>query len=296
MDANLDYSNQEAAQPLPGAERGAFAHPRDYLNRRFVYAVISQRAHGLSLGINLTPDHKCNFDCAYCEIDRDRPIRDREVDIPTLIRELDELLTMVRAGRMREIPWLRNVPEELLELKEVAFSGDGEPTLCPKFAEAVAAVVRLRMQRQGFRIVVISNTSGLDLPEVKRGLGALHPQDEVWVKLDAGTQSYMDRVNRPDITLRQVLKNIRGIAVRRPVVVQSLFPGLDGDEPSAGEIEKYVQRLRKLKQAGAQISLVQIYSAHRPPHRPNCGHLPLETLSRIARRVREVTGLKAEVF
>ncbi len=285
----------QAPAALP-AERGAFAHPRDYLNRRFVYAVISQRAHGLSIGINLTPDHHCNFDCAYCEINRDRPIRDREVDIPILISELNELLVMAKEGRMREIPWLRNVPKELLALKEVAFSGDGEPTLCPKFSEALAAVVRLRMWRHRFKIVVITNTSGLNLPEVKRSLGGLRQQDEVWVKLDAGTQSYMDRVNRPGISLRQVLKNIRGIAVKRPVVVQSLFPELDGDEPPAREIEKYVQRLQKLKQAGAQISLVQIYSAHRPPHRPNCAHLPLKTLSKIARRVRKVTGLRAEVF
>ena len=103
--------NAPAANP---AESGAFAHPRDSLGKHFVYAVISQRAHGLSLGINLTPDHHCNFDCAYCEIDRDRPVRDREVDIAILLNELDELLLMAKEGRMREIPWLRNVPDELL--------------------------------------------------------------------------------------------------------------------------------------------------------------------------------------
>lgn len=274
----------------------AFGHPRDYLANRFVYAVISQRARGLSIGINLTPDRQCNFDCVYCEVNRDRPVRDREVDISVLLHEFDELLTMAKAGRMREIPWLRNVPDELLELKEVAFSGDGEPTLCPKFRDALESVVQLRTQRHLFKIVVITNTSGLDLPDVKRGLRTLSKHDEIWVKLDAGTQFYMDRINRPGITLRQVLKNIREIAVRRSVVVQSLFPLLDGDEPPTEEIEKYVQRLQKLKQAGAQISLVQIYSAHRPPHRPNCAHLPLKTLSDIARRVRRATGLKAEVF
>jgi wyosine [tRNA(Phe)-imidazoG37] synthetase (radical SAM superfamily) len=284
------------APSVTPAESGAFAHPRDYLNKRFVYAVISQRAHGLSLGINLTPDHNCNFDCAYCEIDRDRPVRDREVDIPVLLSELDELLVMVKAGRLREIPWLRNVPDELLELKEVAFSGDGEPTLSPHFCDALEAVVHLRTQRQPFKIVVITNTSGLDRPEVKRGLRVLSKHDEIWVKLDAGTQSYMDRINRANITLQQVLENIHRIAVRRPVVVQSLFPLVDGVEPAEEEIEEYVQRLLELKQGGAQISLVQIYSAHRPPHRPNCAHLPLKTLSKIARRVRQVTGLKAEVF
>ena len=57
-----------------------------------------------------------------------------------------------------------------------------------------------------------------------------------------------------------------------------------------------VLRLKELKAAGAQIKLVQVYSAHRPPRQGNCEHLPLKTLSLIARRVREVAGLKAEVF
>ncbi len=56
------------------------------------------------------------------------------------------------------------------------------------------------------------------------------------------------------------------------------------------------QRLKELKEAGAQISMVQVYSAHRPPHLPNCEHLALKGLSRVVQRVREVTGLRAEVF
>ena len=83
---------------------------------------------------------------------------------------------------------------------------------------------------------------------------------------------------------------------RRPVVIQSLFPLLDGREPSPENLEQYVQRLQELKEAGAQISLVQVYSAHRPAVHQNCGHLPLRSLSRIAQHVREVTGLRTEVF
>ena len=297
MCSNLEYSNNGSARPAQWPESSAFSHPRDYLANRFVYAVISQRARGLSIGINLTPDHHCNFDCAYCEIDRDRPVRDREVDIAVLLSELDELLVMAKEGRMREIPWLSNVQDELLELKEVALSGDGEPTLCPKFRDALEAVIHRRAQEENpFKIVVITNTSGLGLPGVKRGLRTLTRQDEIWVKLDAGTQAYMDRINQPSITLQQVLENIHSVAKTRPVVVQSLFPLLDGVEPQTEEIEEYIRRLLELKQAGAQISLVQIYSAHRPPHRPNCAHLPLKTLSDIARRVRHATRLKAEVF
>jgi hypothetical protein len=80
------------------------------------------------------------------------------------------------------------------------------------------------------------------------------------------------------------------------VIIQSLFPLLNGEEPVGDEIEQYAHRLNDLKQAGAQIQLVQIYSATRPTAHPTCGHLSLKMLARIAERVREVSGLKAEVF
>jgi hypothetical protein len=71
---------------------------------------------------------------------------------------------------------------------------------------------------------------------------------------------------------------------------------LNGQEPTAEEIERYAARLRDLKKNGARISLVQVYSAHRPSHRPECGHLPLKSLSRIAQRVRQLADIPAEVF
>jgi hypothetical protein len=86
------------------------------------------------------------------------------------------------------------------------------------------------------------------------------------------------------------------VARQRQVVIQSLFPSMNGQEPPPEEIQAYAQRLKQLKDAGAQIPLVQIYSATRPTPHSECGHLPLKTLSRIARQVRDVSGLKAEVF
>ena len=96
--------------------------------------------------------------------------------------------------------------------------------------------------------------------------------------------------------LEKVLANILMLARQRPVVIQSLFPAINGEEPPLEEIEQYAQRLKELKAQGAQIPLVQIYSATRPTPNSGCGHLPLKTLSRIAQTVRQVAGLKAEVF
>jgi wyosine [tRNA(Phe)-imidazoG37] synthetase (radical SAM superfamily) len=274
----------------------AFGRPRNSLNNRFVYTVLSQRAHGLSIGVNLTPGKQCNFDCVYCEVNRDRPGLDNRVDIKVMSAELVNLLRLVQENKLCELPWFRHLPPELLELKEVALSGDGEPTLCPNFGDIIRELARLRSQSSFFKIVLITNTAGLHLPEVRTAWKVLTTRDEIWVKLEAGTQEYMEKVNRPDFSLRELLDNILAIGQERPIIIQSLFPRINGEEPPSEEIEQYVRRLQELRAGGAQIMMVQIYSAHRPPHHPTCGHLPLKTLSYIARRVRESTGLKAEVF
>lgn len=297
MIRNLKPAKSGTTTVPASVRKAAFGHPRDYLGNRHVYTVISQRARGLSLGVNLNPDQHCNFNCVYCEINRERPGRAQRLDLKVMTAEFTTMLEKVFQNRLRRIPWFRNLPKELLELKEVALSGDGEPTLCPIFSKVVKAIIRVREQGlYPFKIVLITNTTGLQRLDVRRGLRMLAPWDEVWLKLDAGTQSYLSKVNRPDITLEQVLKNILTLGRKRPVVIQSLFP----DDPAARltreEIDQYVQRLRELRSGGAQIKLVQIYSAHRPAHRPECKHLPLDVLSDIAQRVREVAGLPAEVF
>ena len=156
--------------------------------------------------------------------------------------------------------------------------------------------LRARGRSPSFTLVLITNASGLDRPEVADGLRLLTAHDEVWAKLDAGTQESMDRVNRPDCSLEKILANILALARRRPVVIQTLFPSINGEGPTPSTIEAYAQRLCELRNSGAQIPLVQIYSATRPTVHSECGHLPLRTLSHIAQRVRDATGLVAEVF
>lgn len=276
----------------------AFGYPREFLGNHFVYAVVSPRAAGLSIGVNMNPDKRCNFDCEYCEVDRLAPSREKFLDVDVMAEELQRTLLLADSGKLKTFPFYEHTPDELLQLRHVALSGDGEPTLCPNFLEAVRAVVHVRATGRFpfFRIVLITNASGLDLRDVQDGLKLFTPQDEIWAKLDAGTQAYMDCVNHPDCPLEKIARNILFTARLRPVMIQSLFPLINHQEPSTQEVEQYAQRLRDLRDGGAQISMVQIYSATRPMAHPGSGHLPLKTLAHIARRVREVSGLPAEVF
>lgn len=286
-------------QPLvyhPPSRETAFDRPRDRLGNRFVYAVISSRAGGLSLGVNMNPDRRCNFDCPYCEVDRRTPSTENKLVTEVMATELHRAIQSVQSGQLRRQPGYQALPDELLKLRHVALSGDGEPTLAVNFFEAVQAVVRVRALGGFFKIVLITNGTGLDQPAVLRGLEFLTKSDEIWIKLDGGTQAFLDKVNRPTANLDKILGNIQLIGRQRPVIIQSLFVAIQGDEPPFEEIKEYAQRLKELKDAGAQISLVQIYSAARPGIQSEWGHLPLRVLSQIAQMVRQHAGLRAEVF
>lgn len=293
----ITSANRAKASPAhcPGWTPG---DSRNFFGNHFVYAVVSARARGLSIGINMNPDRYCNFDCAYCEVNRSQPSPEKNLDLDTMTDELQEMLTLSYTGELQNFHCYRNTPMELMQLKHVALSGDGEPTFCPNFLEVVRVVVHIRALGRFpfYKMVLITNSTGLDLQYVQAGLKLFTPHDEIWAKLDAGTQGYMNLVNRPDCPLEKVLQNILSVARQQPVVIQSLFPLLNHQEPSQAEIEQYALRLRDLREAGAQIRLVQIYSATRPTTHPECEHLPLKTLASIARTVRHVAGLKAEVF
>jgi wyosine [tRNA(Phe)-imidazoG37] synthetase (radical SAM superfamily) len=271
---------------------------REFFNNRFVYCVISQRAGGLSIGVNMNPDKHCNFNCVYCEVDRSsRQAAPARIDLDVMIAELQNKLQMAHSPSLRESGY-RGVPGELLSLKEVALSGDGEPTLCPNFSNIVEPIMHLRALElfPFFKVVLITNCCGLHLSDVQAGLAMFDPRDEVWAKLDAGTQGYMDVVNQPDVQIEFVLNNILGLARKRPVIIQSLFAQINGALPPEEEITQFAARLRWLKESGANIPLVQLYSAHRPAVNRGVTHLPLRVLSAIAKRVREISGLKTEVF
>lgn len=276
----------------------AFGCPRDFLGNRFVYAVISPRARGLSLGINMNPDKFCNFDCVYCEVNRAIPSTETELDVSVMTAELEKTLLLIHSGAIRQLLGFNQLSPEFLNLHHVAFSGDGEPTLCARFTEAVETVAHIRARRfhPFFKMVLITNGTWLDLPVVQDGLRSFTGEDEIWLKLEAGSQDYMDKVNRSEVPLEKVMANAKLVGKKRPIIIQSLFPAIAGKEPSCEEIDLYVKRLIELKDAGVMISLVQIYSATRPTLHSDCGHLPLRTLAAIRQRIKAETGLKAEVF
>ena len=113
-------------------------HDRGLDGNRYVYAVLSRRARGLSIGVNLNPDKVCNFDCPYCQVDRTTPGGPAEIDVDVLVAELEALLERARSGALWQDPLFATAPDAMRRVADVAFAGDGEPTTPREFPAAAA--------------------------------------------------------------------------------------------------------------------------------------------------------------
>jgi wyosine [tRNA(Phe)-imidazoG37] synthetase (radical SAM superfamily) len=285
---------------MTGGELTISRHPRSLGENRYVYAVLSRRARGVSVGINLNPDKICNFDCIYCQVDRTTPPVLREVDEEALMGELESVLARGKEGSLFTEGRFATLPPERRRIVDISFAGDGEPTTYPRFREIVAKVVSLkkRLGLDGVKISVLTNCTVLDRPAVKEALALLDASEgEIWAKLDAGTESYYEKVCVPGgARLAAILSNIRETAKLRPVVIQSLFLKYLGEGPPPHEIEAYCQRLQEIMEAGGRIKLVQVYTVARRPAVKEVEPLPDAEVDTIAETVRRSTGLQAEAF
>ncbi|MBM4368164.1 MAG: radical SAM protein [Deltaproteobacteria bacterium] len=262
-------------------------HRRELGDNAYIYAVVSRRARGLSIGVNLNPDKACNFDCPYCQVDRTLPGGARAIDLPRLRDELEHLLGLVHRGDLWHTPPFDTADPALRRVADIAFAGDGEPTTPPEFPEA-ARIVRECRDRlaPGVPVRLLTNATMLHLPRVRAALGDI---DEPWCKLDAGTEAYFRLVDGTKFSFERILANLRDTAARRPIVIQSMFMTLDGEGPTEAEVDAWVARLVTI---GPRE--VQVYSVARKPSDPRVGPLPSDRLAHIASRARDA-GLVAVV-
>ncbi|MBW3595840.1 MAG: radical SAM protein [Planctomycetes bacterium] len=274
-------------------------HERTYAANRFVYPVLSRRAGGLSVGVNLNPDKICNFDCIYCQVDRTEQSQTRFVEMDSLLRELEETLESAASGRLFESGKFRDTPPHLRTLRDIAFSGDGEPTTYTNFDEIIddCALLKRRLGLDDVQMRLITNASMFHRPHVQRGLEILdRNQGEIWAKLEAGTEDYFRLVDRTPIPFPRILDNITQAARVRPIVIQSLFMRVAGEPPSQAELEAFCDRLNEIVSAGGQLKLVQVYTVARRPAESYVAPLTDAEVDAVAELVRRRTGLPAAEF
>lgn len=299
MSSNRDKSSvPEGVQP--GWQQALRSHPRAWQNNRYVYPVLSRRARGISIGINLSPDQVCNFQCVYCQVDRSGSRRSGEVDPAVLKAELAHMLEQVGSGDLfRQEPFAA-APLPMRRVSDIAFSGDGEPTAAKVFPEAARLVVDAQQVHNlpaDMKIVVLTNATLLDRPGVQEALDLLHAHaGQVWAKLDAGTEPHYWRTNRCPISFRKILDNIALASKRWRVVIQSMWLRFDNQDPDPAEVAALADRLGEIVGAGGRIEAVQVYTLARQPVESYVTPLAEDGLRDVARMIEGRTGLPVEVF
>lgn len=294
-------SGEFSAQPgaRPPARELFEDHSRTFAANRYVYPVLSRRAGGLSIGVNLSPNRQCNFRCIYCQVDRRKGAAECPVDLERLSAELDQMLGLALSGAIFDQKPFSNTPEPLRRINDIALSGDGEPTACRQFTEAVEICAHAR-QRHGadaLKLVLITNASLLHEDRVARGLSILDANNgEIWAKLDAGTDGYFRRLSRSRVSFERIMANLRQAAQVRPIVIQSLFMRIDGQAPSQAEREAYCRRLQEIASGGGRIKLVQVYTVARRPAELSVTPLSNAEIDEMADMIRGQTGLPVAAF
>lgn len=270
-------------------------HRRDSAGLRYVYPVVSRRAGGVSVGVNLNVNNACNWACIYCQVEglvRGGP---PPLDLDLLEAELSGFIEDAMHGDFMA----REVPAGARRLMDVAFSGNGEPTSAPEFADAVRRVGGV-LERHGLAgslpLRLITNGSLLHRPEVRRGVEMIGSHaGEVWFKFDRALAAEAAEVNGVPVNPVRAIANLALCADLAPTWVQTCWFAIDGQAPDEKSREAYCALLRPLAE---RLAGIHLYGLARPSLQPGAGRLGRLTepeLAAFAAQVREATGLTVTV-
>jgi wyosine [tRNA(Phe)-imidazoG37] synthetase (radical SAM superfamily) len=274
-------------------------HPREFEDFLYAYPVLSRRSNGVSIGLNLNLDKHCNFDCPYCQVDRTIPKARQPISIPKIRLELERILESFDDQGICRIDRFVKIPESKKMLRDIALSGDGEPTMIPEFPKICEMLLSLQTAQPNpfFKLILISNSSFFNKSSVLEGIGYLLSKNgEVWAKLDAGTEEWYQKVNVSRISLDQIEKNLIMLGKAHPYKIQSLFCGLDGQIPSTIEVQAFLERLQRIKAAGSKINEVQLHTLARKPAQASCTPVPVEFLRMLKNKIENESKIPANIY
>jgi len=253
--------------------------------------VVSRRAGGLSLGINLNTNNACNWRCIYCQVPdliRGAP---PPVDLDALEEELSVFLSQILIGSYLE----DQVPKGQRRLNDIAFSGNGEPTSAPNFADAVKTIHGVRVRAnvpEVVKTVLITNGSLMHQHKVMKGVKDLAGiNGEVWFKIDRATVEGAQLINDTKINKSRIMSNLEASAKACPTWIQTCLFKLDGLHPADSDLDAYVQLIGEAVTRGIPFKGILLYGLARQSHQPESARLSkLDDgwLNAFAHRLREL--------
>ena len=272
-------------------------HNRDTAGMTYVYPVVSRRAGGVSVGINLNPNNACNWACVYCQVPDLVRGTAPDIDLALLETELRSLLHHILHGDFMQT----RVPEDVRRLNDIALSGNGEPTSAKVFPQVIDLIgqVMANFDLTGkIKLVLITNGSQADKPRVQEGLKKMAALNgEVWFKFDSATASGMRAINQTRIAPDKQFERLSVASNLCPTWLQTCVLAVDGKPPAESEQAAYLGLVARIRQAQLPVQGVLLYGLARPSMQPQANHLsalPIEWLNDYADRIR-AAGLPVKV-
>jgi wyosine [tRNA(Phe)-imidazoG37] synthetase (radical SAM superfamily) len=248
-------------------------HSRDSAGLTYVYPVISRRAGGVSIGINLNPNNACNWRCVYCQVPDLKRGSAPRIDLHRLEIELRSFLQELTAGDYMQ----QHVPFEARKIHDIALSGNGEPTSAKEFEQVIELIGRVKNDfalPAALKIVLITNGSLIHRPAVQAGLKRMGELNgEVWFKFDRASSKERQRINNTSISLRKIQDHLRIAALLCPTWLQTCVFQLDGMPPSDEETAAYLSFLQQLSHDKIPVQGVLLYGIARPSLQPEASRL-----------------------
>ena len=257
-------------------------HSRELSGLKYIYSVISRRAGGLSIGVNLNINNACNWQCIYCEIPNLTRGSPPPIELNVLEDELRFFLHEIIHGDYME----KNVAIEDRHLKDIAFSGNGEPTSAEEFPQVILIVKKILEEfnlLHKIKIRLITNGSLMHKESVLEGIQVLASMNgEVWFKVDAGLEENTKVINQVNIKPQQVIDRLKRCSEICPTFVQTCIFTIDNKEPNNKEIDAYIKLIDSAKKS---IKGVHLYGIARPSMQPEAyrlGRVNINVLENIA--------------
>ena len=234
-------------------------HNRKTFKGKYIYPVVSRRAGGLSLGINLNTNNACNWQCIYCEVPdlvRGKPdsINLKELEV-VLDYWLDQIINQ---------SFLNQYTQNKTEFKDIAFSGNGEPTASKQFKDVIKILIKKINEyklTKKITIRLITNGSNMSNPNVKEALSLMNNfSREVWFKIDQINEEDVKTINQVNLSKATVKRNLEAALDSSPTVIQTCLFRLNNKLPSKESLDAYIDFLKTYEK---KIKGIHLYSLAR---------------------------------
>ncbi|HNI28048.1 MAG TPA: hypothetical protein PLJ29_16925, partial [Leptospiraceae bacterium] len=276
-------------------------HSREFQNFRYVYPVISRRSEGISIGINLSPRKECNFDCPYCQVDRTViEEKERVIDLNVLKLELEEMFEICDSGKLFLNEKFGTTPEHLRRLRDIAVSGDGEPTTSRYFLPVSELLLEFISEKKrkvpDLHPVLITNAARLDHDDVfQMALRYAELGGGPWLKLDAGTEEEFKTASGSRIPFHKIKDNIIRYASVHPAVLQTMIylnsEGIESFHP-----ERYSDCILEMQKSGARFSHIQLYTLARKTAVQGLSPVSEQRMNEISEIIGSRTGIPLKLY